>query len=322
MPTYLVTGAAGFIGSAIVEELLRRGEQVRGLDNFSTGRRDNVEPFAKDQRFQLVEGDILDAGTLKRALAGVDYVLHQAAIPSVPRSIADPMGTHLSNVDGTLNLLIAARHAGVRRVVYAASSSAYGDTPTLPKVETMPPNPLSPYAVGKLVGEYYAKVFSHVYALETVSLRYFNVFGPRQDPTSPYSGVLSRFITAMLRRERPVVFGDGEQSRDFTFVTDAVQANLNACTAAGASGKVFNIGTGHRVTLNDTLRALSRITGYEPEPRHDPPREGDILHSLADISEARRVLGYEPAVGFEEGLRVTVEWYKANLHRLFGPQAA
>lgn len=315
MALYLVTGGAGFIGSALVRELLQRNEQVRVLDNLSTGKKENLDQVRG--RIEFIEGDLLDPRSLEEALRGVHYVLHQAAIPSVPRSIADPLTTHRSNVDGTLALLVAAKQAGVRRVVYAASSSAYGDTPTLPKVETMPPNPLSPYAVGKLVGEYYGRVFTDVYQLETVSLRYFNIFGPRQDPTSPYSGVLSRFISALLRNEPPVVFGDGEQSRDFTFVANAVQANLLACAAPNAAGKVYNIGVGQRITLNRTLEALGNIIGNRPEPHHEDARAGDVRHSLADISAARRDLGYEPTAGFEEGLRQTVAWYKENLAALF-----
>ena len=318
MATYLVTGGAGFIGSAIVCELLTRGQQVRVLDNLSTGRQENLKEVM--DQIQFIAGDLCADGVAERVLEGIQYVLHQAAIPSVPRSIADPLGTHRANVDGTLRLLEAARQAGVRRVVYASSSSAYGDTPTLPKVESMEPNPASPYAASKLAGEYYARVFVQVYGLETVSLRYFNVFGPRQDPTSPYSGVLSRFIIALLRGEQPRVYGDGEQSRDFTFVADAVEANLLACVAPEASGRVFNIGTGHRYTLNQTLAVLSEILGCRPEPIHEAARPGDVRHSQADISAAQRGLGYEPQVGFKEGLRETVGWYRENLTSQFGSQ--
>jgi len=313
---YLVTGGAGFIGSALARELVRRGERVRVLDNLATGRRDNLSDI--QDHVEFVQADLCDPAALEPALAGVRLVLHQAAIPSVPRSIADPLETHRANVDGTLHLLVAAKQAGVERLVYAASSSAYGDTPALPKVETMEPNPLSPYAVSKLVGEYYAKVFTRVYGLQTVSLRYFNVFGPHQDPTSPYSGVLSQFITALLKGERPRVFGDGEQSRDFTYVADAVRANLLACTAREAPGRVFNIGTGRRHTLKQTLTILGKILGCRQEPIYEPARAGDVRHSQADLTAARRWLGYEPSISFEQGLLETVAWYKENLTALFG----
>lgn len=312
MAIYLVTGGAGFIGSALVRTLLARGDEVRVVDNFSTGRRENLA--AVRSSLQLWEADVAELESLRPAVQGVDYVLHQAALPSVPRSIQDPAATNRANVEGTLNVLLAARDAGVKRVVYAASSSAYGDTPTLPKVESMPPRPISPYAVSKLAGELYAEVFYRVYGLETVSLRYFNVFGPRQNPSSPYSGVLSKFITALLRGERPTVFGDGEQSRDFTYVDNVVEANLLACTAPRAAGRVINIATGTRETLREVLAALGAILGRPAEADHAPPRPGDILHSLADIRLARELLGYEPKVSFEEGLRRTVEWYKAHLH--------
>lgn len=312
MALYLVTGGAGFIGSALVRELLRRGERVRVVDNFLTGKRENLAEVR--DRIELVELDITDLDRLRPALKGVDYVLHEAALPSVPRSVEDPLTSHRMNVDGTFNLLLAARDAGVKRVIYAASSSAYGDFPGLPKVESMEPKPISPYGVTKLVGEMYAQVFTHAYGLETVSLRYFNVFGPRQDPTSPYSGVLSLFISALLEGRRPTIFGDGFQSRDFTFVDNVVAANLLACEAPEAAGKVINIATGQRQTLIHAFQVLRRIVGTKLalnlEPHYAPPRTGDILQSQADISLARQLLAYEPKVSFEEGLEKTLEWYR------------
>ena len=310
MALYLVTGGAGFIGSALVRELLRRGERVRVVDNFITGTRENLAEVA--DRIGLWEVDITDLDRLRPALEGVDYVLHEAALPSVPRSIQDPATSHRMNVNGTFNLFMAARDARVKRVIYAASSSAYGDTASLPKTESMTPIPISPYGVTKLVGEMYAQVFTHVYGLETVSLRYFNVFGPRQDPTSPYSGVLSLFITSLLDGKRPTIFGDGDQSRDFTFVDNVVEANLLACTAPDAVGKVINIANGQRQTLNHTFQTLRHIIGSNLEPIFAAPRPGDILHSQADITLARGLLGYEPKVFFEEGLEKTVEWYAAG----------
>jgi UDP-glucose 4-epimerase len=307
---YLVTGGAGFIGSNTVDELVRRGHSVAVLDNLSAGKEENLAGVA--EKIEFIRGSITDAATVRSACRGVDYVLHLAARTSVPRSVEDPVETNRINVDGTLTVLVAAREAKVRRVVFAASSSAYGETPTLPKAETMPPSPISPYGVSKLVGEAYAQVFGTVYGLENVSLRYFNVFGPRQDPGSPYSGVLSRFITALLDGVRPVVFGDGEQSRDFTYVQDVVEANLLACEAQQVSGMVFNVGTGNRFTLNQTLKLLEKIAGKPAKPKYDPPREGDIHDSQADIRLARKMLGYNPRVGFEEGLRRTWEWYRAT----------
>jgi UDP-N-acetylglucosamine/UDP-N-acetyl-alpha-D-glucosaminouronate 4-epimerase len=312
MSLYLVTGIGGFIGSALARELLRRGEKVRGIDNFSTGRRENLEEIRG--QIDLREADILHLDAMKQACAGVDYVLHQAAIPSVPKSVLDPIGSNRANVDGTVNVLVAARDAKVKRVVYAASSSAYGDTPTLPKHERMTPDPISPYAVAKLAGEHYMISFYRCYGLETVALRYFNVFGPRQDPSSPYSGVLAKFITLMLKGDRPTMFGDGEQSRDFTYIDNTVEANLLACQAPAsqAAGRVFNVATGRRVTLNETFQALKRLTSYSGEPVYGAERGGDIKHSLADISAAEKNLGYKPKVDFEDGLRKTVEWYRGQ----------
>ena len=306
----MVTGGAGFIGSSMVREILRRGERVRVLDNFATGHRSNLAEIF--DRIELCEADVTDLACLSSACEGADYVLHLAALASVPRSVQDPLTTHRVNVDGTLNVLLAARDAKVRRVVYAASSSAYGDAPTLPKQETMPPNPISPYGVSKLAGELYCKVFTQVYGIETVCVRYFNIFGPRQDPTSPYSAVLSLFISALLEGKRPTIFGDGEQSRDFTYVDNAVDASLRACTAAGAAGSMLNVATGERHTLNETLALLQQIIGSTFKPIYAPPRSGDILHSQADITLARKLLGYQPVVSFEEGLKRTVAWYREN----------
>ncbi len=312
MARYLITGIAGFIGSSLARTLLDRGQQVRGVDNLATGKRENlVEIF---ERIEFVEADITDLDAMGKACAGVDFVLHQAAIPSVPKSVLDPLASNRASVDGTLNVLMAARDARVKRVVYAASSSAYGDTPTLPKREDMKPDPISPYAVAKLAGEQYMISFFRCYGLETVCLRYFNVFGPRQDPSSPYSGVLAKFITQMLRNNPPTVFGDGEQSRDFTYIDNAVEANLLACTAPAdqAAGQMFNVATGRRVTLNETFRLLQGLTGYAGKPIYGPERGGDIKHSLADIAKAKSRLGYKPKVDFEEVLRRTVEWYRGK----------
>jgi nucleoside-diphosphate-sugar epimerase len=314
MATYLITGIAGFIGSSLAHKLVELGEQVHGIDNFVTGRRENIANI--EQRLDFQEADLLDLGAMRRACEGVDYVLHQAAIPSVPKSVQDPAGNNRANVDGTVNLLIAARDAKVKRVVYAGSSSAYGDTPTLPKREDMSPNPISPYAVAKLASEYYMISFYRCYGLETICLRYFNIFGPRQDPTSPYSGVLAKFITQMLAGEPPTIFGDGSQSRDFTFVQDAVQANLLACRApAEALGRVFNVATGRRFDLNQTFQILKKLTGYRGDVKHGAERAGDVKHSLADISLTEKYLGYKPGVDFEAGLERTVAWYRESVVR-------
>ena len=306
---YLVTGGAGFIGSHIVDELVRRGHEVVVLDDLSTGKEGNLAGVRSKIEFRA--GNIIDLAAVQPACRGVDYVLHLAARTSVPKSVKDPIESNRVNIDGTLNVLVAARDAKVRRVVYAASSSAYGETPTQPKVETIAPDPISPYGLTKYVGELYAKVFGRVYELENVSVRYFNVFGPRQDPTSQYSGVLSRFMLAILRGEQPVVYGDGEQSRDFTYIANVVDATLRACEAKGVSGKVFNGGTGARIALNQVLKLLEKITGKKIQAKYDPPRTGDIRDSQADISLARKLLGYEPSVLFEEGLSRTWQWYKA-----------
>ena len=310
MATHLVTGGAGFIGSNIVRELVARGEGVRVLDNFSTGRRENLAEVLND--IELIEGDVRDPSACRRAVAGVEYVLHQGAIPSVQRSVDDPSISNDANVSGTLNLLIAARDAGVRRVVYASSSSVYGDSPTLPKHEDMTPRPRSPYAVSKLAAEYYCQVFTEVYGLETVSLRYFNVFGPRQDPTSQYSAVIPLFVQAMLAGEPPVVYGDGLQSRDFTYVSNNVEANLLAATVPGVAGRVFNIACGKRYTLLDLIAMLNDILGTRIDPVFAPPRHGDVKHSLADIRLAQEQMSYTVDVDFETGLERTVTWYREH----------
>lgn len=313
MALYLITGIGGFIGSSIARALLSRGEAVRGLDNFSTGKKENLAEIAG--QIEVHEADITDIDAMHRACKGVDFVLHQAAIPSVPKSVLDPLGSNRANVDGTVNVLIAARDAKAKRVVYAASSSAYGDTPTLPKREGMKPDPISPYAVAKLASEHYMVSFFRCYGLETVCLRYFNIFGPRQDPSSPYSGVLAKFITQMLKGEQPTIFGDGEQSRDFTYIDNAVNANLLACKAdaSKAAGEVFNVATGRRVTLNETFKALQPLTSYSGQVKYGPARGGDVKHSLADVSKAEAGLGYRPTVDFEEGLRRTVEWHRKEI---------
>jgi nucleoside-diphosphate-sugar epimerase len=307
---YLVTGGAGFIGSNTVDELVRRGHSVVVLDDLSGGKEDNLAEVRN--KITFIKGSISDIEIIRRAIFEADYVIHLAARTSVPFSMKDPIETNRVNIDGTLNVLVAARDAKVKRVVFAASSSAYGETPTLPKVESMEPQPISPYGVTKFVGELYLQTFGRCYGLENVCLRYFNIFGPRQDPTSQYSGVMAKFCTAFLEETEPVIFGDGTQSRDFTYVDNAVQANLLACEAPAASGRVFNVGTGDRINLNQVVEALGRISGKPLKPRYDPPRDGDIRDSQADISRARAVLGYEPTVALEEGLQRTFEWYRAT----------
>ncbi len=308
MPHYLVTGGAGFIGSNIATELVRRGENVRIIDNFVTGRRENLDEVSDG--VELIEGDICVPEHIREAVSGVDYVLHQAAIPSVERSVRDPAMTNKANVDGTVNLLIASRDAGVKRVVFASSSSVYGDSPSLPKTEDMAPNPLSPYAASKLIGEYYCTIFQNLFGLETICLRYFNVFGPRQDPASQYAAVIPLFIAAVASDQQPVIYGDGLQSRDFTFIENVVRANLTACSAPKeATGQVYNIACGEQFTLLDLLDELGRILNKKPRPVFDEPRQGDVKHSLADISLAKKRLSFEPDVSFAEGLRRTVAWF-------------
>jgi nucleoside-diphosphate-sugar epimerase len=307
---YLVTGGAGFIGSNIVDELLRRGHQVAVLDDLSSGKEENLAGVRNKIDFRA--GTITDLAAVQSACHGVDYVIHLAARTSVPKSVNNPIESNTVNIDGTLNVLVAARDAKVRRFVFAASSSAYGETPTLPKVETMQPSPISPYGVTKFVGELYAQVFGRVYGLENACLRYFNVFGPRQDPTSQYSGVLSRFMLAIIQGEPPTIYGDGEQTRDFTYIDNIVDVTLRACESPDASGKVFNGGTSARISLNEVVKLLGKITGKTIHPKYDPPRNGDIRDSQADISLARKALGYEPLVHFEEGLKRTWDWYKST----------
>lgn len=312
MAKYLITGIAGFIGSSLARAVLAQGGEVRGIDNLSTGNRENIAEI--ESKIDFRHADILDLRAVNQACDGVDYVLHQAAIPSVPKSVLDPLGSNSANLDGTVHVLIAARDARVKRVIYAASSSAYGDTPTLPKREDMIPSPISPYAVAKLASEYYLTSFYRCYGLETVALRYFNIFGPRQDPTSPYSGVLAKFITQMLRGEQPTILGDGKQSRDFTYIDNAVNANLLACKAPASevAGQVFNVATGRRVDLNEMFAILKELMGYTGQVGYGPERAGDVKHSLADMSRAEKRLGYKPAVDFEEGLRRTIAWYRTR----------
>jgi nucleoside-diphosphate-sugar epimerase len=309
MAHYLVTGGAGFIGSHLAEELVRRGDRVRVVDSLVTGKRQNL---AHIPGVEFIEGDLADIDVARRAVEGVEFVLHQAALPSVPRSVQDPIASNRANVDATLNVLVAARDAGVRRVVYAGSSSAYGDTPTLPKIETMPTGPLSPYALQKLVGEQYGQMFTRLYGLETVTIRYFNVFGPRQDPSSAYSGVISLFISALCEGRRPTIHGDGEQTRDFTYVANVVDGVLRAVQAPQASGEVINVATSGRVSLNQLFRAVRDLVGADVEPIYGAPRAGDVRDSQADISKAGRLLGYAPLVSFETGLEKTIAWHRAS----------
>jgi nucleoside-diphosphate-sugar epimerase len=307
MAHYLVTGGAGFIGSHLTEEIARRGHRVRVADSLITGKRSNI---AHIPGVEFVEGDLADVEFAKQAAAGCDYVLHQAAIPSVPRSVKDPITSNRANVDGTLNILVAARDAGVKRLVFAASSSAYGNTETLPKHEGMPTSPLSPYALQKVVGEQYLQMFTRLYGLETVSIRYFNVFGPRQDPSSPYSGVISVFATALLENRSPTIYGNGEQTRDFTYVANVVDGVLRACEAPRANGEVINVATGGRISLNQLFYAMRDVVGGSVEPTYAEPRQGDVRDSQADIRKAQELLGYTPTVPFEEGLERTINWYR------------
>jgi nucleoside-diphosphate-sugar epimerase len=309
MAEYLVTGGAGFIGSHLAEELVRRGHRVRVADSLVTGRLSNLDHIPG---VEFLEGDLSGIDFARRAVEGSDFVLHQAAIPSVPRSVKDPITSNRANVDATLNVLVASREAGVKRVVFAGSSSAYGDTPALPKHEEMPSVPLSPYALQKVVGEQYLQLFTRLYGLETVSIRYFNVFGPRQDPSSPYSGVISVFATALLEGRSPTIYGDGEQTRDFTYVANVVDGVLRACEAPGASGEVINVATAGRISLNVLFDEMRRLIGSDVKPVYAEFRAGDVRDSQADISKAARLLGYKPSISFEEGLRRTVEWYRTT----------
>jgi len=309
MAHYLVTGGAGFIGSHLAEELVRRGHRVRVADSLVTGRRSNLDHISG---IEFLQGDLADLEFARQSVQDVEFVLHQAAIPSVPRSVKDPITSNRANVDATLNVLVAARDADVRRLVFAGSSSAYGDTPTLPKHEDMPNRPLSPYALQKVIGEQYLQLFTRLYGFETVSIRYFNVFGPRQDPSSPYSGVISVFATALLEGRAPTIFGDGEQTRDFTYIANVVNGVLRAVEAEGANGEVINVATSGRISLNTLFESMRRLIGADVQPVYAEPRTGDVRDSQADITKAKRILGYEPSVSFEEGLRRTVEWYRAT----------
>jgi len=307
----LVTGGAGFIGSHLVHRLVERGDRVRVLDDFSTGKRENLAPVSGD--IDLVEGDIADAETCGRACEGVAIVFHEAARPSVPSSVADPVASHRANADGTFNMLMAARDAGVKRLIYAASSSAYGESPTLPKVESMPTDPLSPYAVQKLMGEQYCKVFAQCYGLQTLAIRYFNVFGPRQDPASQYAAAIPAFVTAILKGEPPTIYGDGEQTRDFTHIDNVVEANFLAADVAETRGQTVNVACGEHVTVNQIIAKINELTGNSVQPVYVDPRPGDIKHSWADIRLSEQVIGFKPIVSFADGLTRAIEWYKENL---------
>ena len=313
MHKFLVTGGAGFIGSNLCEKLLEKGYAVRVLDNLSTGKEENLNAFGGSLEF--IRGDIRDKESVEMAVKGVEYVIHLAALGSVPRSVDDPETTHEVNATGTLRILTAAKNEKVRRVVYASSSSIYGDTPTLPKVESMIPTPQLPYAVSKLTGEYYCRVFHRVYGLETVSMRYFNVYGKRQDPSSQYAAVIPKFITAVLCGESPTIYGNGEQTRDFTFVDDCNQANIKACFAKDAPGGFFNVGFGSRISLNDLFQRIGRFAGNDVKPLYGEPRKGDVRHSLADVSKAKECLAYEPQFSIERGIEKSVEWYREQRRR-------
>ncbi len=312
MSKVLITGGAGFIGSNLTDALLQRGHSVRVLDDFSTGKRENLIFDQPHPSLQIIEGDLRDLGTCQKAVQGMEYVFHQGALPSVQRSVEDPETSNAINVGGTLNILLAAREKGVKRVMYAASSSVYGDTPTLPKHEEMPPNPLSPYALQKYTGEQYCRLFYQLYGLETVSLRYFNIFGPKQDPNSLYSAVIPKFIGALLQERSPIIFGDGEQSRDFTYIENVVQANLLAMSADHLHGETINIACGKRISLNQLASVLKEILGSEQSPIYEEPRKGDVKHSLADIHRGKEIINYEPKVGIEAGLRKTVDFFRSQ----------
>lgn len=312
MEKYLVTGGAGFIGSNITKKILENGNFVRVADNFSTGRKENIEPFLGDPNFELLEGDLTNIDVCRKAVEGVDYVLHQAAIPSVPRSIEDPISSNNVNISATLNMLVASRDAKIKKFVYAASSSAYGENLELPKKETMPALPISPYALQKYAGERYCQIFYKIYGLPTICLRYFNVFGPKQDPNSQYSAVIPKFIFALLKNEQPIIFGTGEQSRDFTFVENVVSANLLAAKSQNGFGEVFNIACGDQISLNGLLQELNIILGKNLQAQYREMRVGDVMHSKADITKAKEILGYNPLVPIKEGLEKTAEWYKNN----------